>query len=212
MDPIFLFVGLVFMLTIVGIFLILGQNPKESNTSETTILRTNFIPSQMYMGGDGLGGLAVSERTRQICLFKSASSRPELFPTADLLGSYLIRNGEIVGEGKRSFPAQVVTFSQELHLQKESLIDNLYMDSLQSGNQRIDLLVMVYDPDEPILSINFLNMDTQEGDILFEKSLSTATHWHNVLDGLILEADQLAGAPAKASPENETKEMAEILP
>ena len=162
----------------------------------------------MYMGGDGLGGLAVNERTRQICLFKSASSRPELFPTLDLIGSCLTKNGEVIREGKRSFPSQVVTFSQELYGQKEALIESLQTDSLQSGKQRIDLLVMVYDPDEPILSINFLNEDTQEGDIHFEKSLSNATHWYNVLDGLILEADQLAGAPLKSSSEKDTKEMA----
>lgn len=200
------------MSTIVGLFLILGHNPKGSKTSEKKIDGTDFIPSQMYMGGDGLGGLAVNERTHQICLFKSASSRPELFPVADLIGSYLIKNGEIVGEGKRSFPNQVVTFSQELHRQKESLIKSLHMGSLQGRNQRIDLLVMVYDPDEPILSINFLNMDTEEGSIIFEKGLSTATHWHYVLDGLILEADHLAGAPLEATPEKEVKEMAKTAP
>ncbi len=212
MDPILLFVGLVLMLTIVGLVLALGQNSKGSNTSETATIKADFIPTQMYRGSDGLGGLAVNERTHQICLFKSASSRPELFPTADLIASYLIRNGEIVGETKRSFPSQVVTFSQQLDDHKQSLIESLTTDSSESSHQRIDLLVLVYDPNDAILSINFLNMPANEGDILFEKSLSTATHWHNVLHGLILQADQMAGAPPKAPAENATKEMAGISP
>ena len=31
---------------------------------------------------------------------------------------------------------------------------------------------------------------TKANGILFEKALITAKHWHNVLDGLILQADQ----------------------
>ncbi len=199
-------------ITIGGLFFILGHTPQKQNTSTEKIEGTDFIPTQMYMGDNGLGGLAVNERTHQICLFKSHSSPPELFPIADLIGSYLIKNGEIVSEGKRSFPNQVVTFSQDLHRQKESLIKNLHMDSLQGGNQRIDLLVMVYEPDEPILAINFLDMDTQEGGILFEKSLSTAKHWHDVLDGLILQADQLAQAQSVETSKKEAKEMAKTAP
>ncbi len=212
MDPILLLIGLVFLLVVVGIFLILGQNSKDSNKTETGVIRADFVPTQMYRGGDGLGGLAVNERTRQICLFKTASSRPELFPTADLIGVSLIKNGEIVSEGIRSFPSQVVTFSLQLQQHKESLIESLHTNSQETGTQRIDLLVMVYDPDEPTLLINFLSMDTLEGDILFGKSLSTATHWHNVLNGLILEADKLAGAPPKASPPKEANEMVNVSP
>ncbi len=206
MDLIFLFFGLVVMITIIGLFLILGQNTKEPKISDEKIEGTDFIPSQMYMGSDGLGGLAVNERTHQICLFKSPTSPPRLLPLADLISSYLFKNGELLGEGKRSHPKEIVTYTQELHRQKESLMKTLHIGSSKDGNQRIDLLVMVHDPDEPLLVVNFLDMETKEGGILFEKGLSTAKHWHNVLDGLILEADQLARLHSESTQE---KEMAE---
>ena len=191
MNALLLFCGLVVIIIIVGLFFILGHTHNEPKQSAKRIEGLNFIPSQMYMGSDGLGGLAVNERTHQICLFKSTSSPPRLFPIADLIGSFLIKNGELVGEGKRSYPKEIVTFGKELHRQKESLIKNLDISSTNS-NQRIDLLVAVHDPEEPILAVNFLDMETKKGGILFEKAMSTATHWHYVLDGLILEADRVA--------------------
>ena len=163
----------------------------------------------MFMGSDGLGGLAVNERTGQLCLFTSPSSSPRLFPIADLVGSYLIKNGKILGEGKRSFPKKIVTYEKELHSQKESLIHSLHIGSSSEGNQRIDLLGAVHDEDEPLLVVNFLDIETKEGGILFEKSLSTATHWHLVLDGLILEADRVARLQSEATT---GKKMAKAAP
>jgi hypothetical protein len=52
--------------------------------------------------------------------------------------------------------------------------------------------VIVHDQENPIHIVNFLDMETKEGGILFEKAISTAKHWQYVLEGLILQADQLA--------------------
>ena len=191
------------MITILGLFVILGHAPKEQQPSTKKIEGTDFIPSQMYMGTDGLGGLAVNERTQQICLFSSPTSSPQLFPIADLIGSFLVKNGEILGEGVRRCPEQVVTFRNERDSQKESLIKSHHIGCSNEGIQRIDLFVLVYDLDEPLFMVNFLDMETKEGGILFEKSLSTAKHWHYVLDGLILEADKNARSQAETPQENE---------
>jgi len=120
MDAISLFLGLVVAGIIIGILVILSYTPRGQNTSDSkeTIEGTNFIPSQMFMGTDGLSGLAVNERTRKICLLKSPSSAPLLLPITDLIGSYFIKNGESEGEEKRSFPKEIVTFSNELHRKK----------------------------------------------------------------------------------------------
>ena len=205
MESLALFLSLVVVVVVGGIFFILSHTPQGETESAKKIEGTNFIPSQMFMGNDGLGGVAVNERTHQICLFKSPTAPPILLPITDLLGSYLVKNGEILGEGKRSYPKEIVTFVSGLHRKKESLIKNLYITSPR-GNERIDLLIVVHDFDDPILVVNFLDMETKEGGILFEKAMSTATHWHYVLDGLILEADRSARIQAEVSQENELAE------
>jgi len=147
--------------------------------------------------------------THQIFLFTSPSTPPRLLRITDLIGSYLIKNGEVLGEGKRCYPEEILTFLSEIQSPTEDLIKSLHIESSQEPNQRIDLFVVVHDQDNPIHVVNFLDMETKEGGILFEKAISTARHWQYVLEGLILQADQLAQFQIEATPE---KEMAEAAP
>ena len=209
MDAVFLFVGIVVAITIGGLFLILGQTPSKKDASSEKIEGTDFVPSQMYMGSDGLGGLAVNERTHQICLIASPTSPARVLQLDDLVASYLIKNGELLGEGTRNQTQEISTFLQELQHQKETLISSLYPGGWSSeGNQRIDLIVVVRDEEDPMQVVNFLDMETKEGSTAYEKSLNTATHWHYVLDGLILQADQLSQLDSEATPQNEMAESA----
>ncbi len=162
----------------------------------------------MFMGKDNLGGLAVNEHTHQICLFTAPSAPPLLLPITDLIGSYLINNGEVLGEGKRSYPEEILTFSNEIQAQTEDQIKSLHIESPHGPNQRIDLVVLVHDKDNPIHIVNFLDMETKEGGILFEKAISTANHWQYVLEGLILQADQLTGFQSEITQEQEMAETA----
>jgi hypothetical protein len=208
MDAIILFGGLVVALIVGGIIFAFSLTPRRPNTSAKKIEGTDFIPSQMFMGKDNLGGLAVNEHTHQICLITSPSAPPRLLPITDLIGSYLINNGEVLGEGKRSEPEEIMTFLNEIQSTTEDLIKSLHIQSSHGPNQRIDLLVVVHDQDEPIHVVNFLDMETKEGGILFEKAISTAKHWQYVIEGLILQADQLASVQSETTPEKETAEAA----
>lgn len=210
MDAIFFGGGLLVALIIGGIFFALSLTPRGPNTSSAEKIEgTDFIPSQMFMGKDNLGGLAVNEHTHQICLFTAPSAPPLLLPITDLIGSYLINNGEVLGEGKRSYPEEILTFSNEIQAQTEDQIKSLHIESPHGPNQRIDLVVLVHDKDNPIHIVNFLDMETKEGGIIFEKAISNAKHWQYVLEGLILQADQLAGFQSEITQE---QEMAETAP
>ena len=209
MDAIILFWGLVVALIVGGIIFTLSLTPRGRNISSQKIEGNDFTPSQMFMGKDNLGGLAINERTHQICLFESPISLPRVLPITDLIGSYFINNGNILDKGKRRYPEEILTFLHEIQGPTEDLIKTLHIQSSQEPNQRIDLLVVVHDQENPIHIVNFLDMETKEGGILFEKAISTAKHWQYVLEGLILQADQLARLQSETAQE---KEMAEATP
>jgi hypothetical protein len=209
MDAIILFEGLIVALIVGGIIFALSLTPRGQKSSAQNVEGTDFIPSQMFKGKDNQGGLAVNEHTHQICLFESSTSPPLLLPITDLIGSYLIKNGEVFGERKRSYPEEILTFLNEIQDPTEDLIKNLHIASPQETNQRIDLLVVVHDQDNPIHIVNFLDMETKEGGILFEKAISTAKHWQYVLEGLILQADQLARVQSEITQE---QKVAEAVP
>ena len=209
MDAITLFGVLVVILIIGGIIFALGLTQRGQNTSAEKIKGSDFTPSQMFMGKDNLGGLAINERTHQICLFESPTSPPRVLPITNLIGSFFTHNGQILGQGKRSFPEETLMFSDKIEGPTEDLIKSLHIDSPQGTNQRIDLLVVVHDQDNPIHIVNFLDMETKEGGILFEKAISTAKHWQYVLEGLILQADQLARVQSEITQE---QNVAEAVP
>ncbi len=168
------------------------ESSSKKKKKENRIQGTSFIPSQMFMGSDGLGGIAVNDQTLNICLLHSPAAPPRLLHISSLVGSFLVKNGEVLQETLRTGPKALISFQEFMHPNAERLIKSWETCSLQKDNQRIDLIVWIHDEDEPFHVVNFLNMETKEGGILYEKSLGTATHWHNVLVGLIHQADQHA--------------------
>ena len=125
-----------------------------------------------------------------------------------------MKNGEVLKETLRTGPKSLISFQNVMHSNVERLIKSWETSSFHKDNQRIDLIVWIHDEDEPFHIVNFLNMETKEGGILYEKSLGTATHWHNVLDSLILQADQharLQTEPAQQGPENPLASVADEL-
>ncbi len=192
MDLIFPFLGFTVIVIAGGIIFSLGLTARTRKTSSQTVEGTDFIPSQMFMGKDNLGGIAISEHTHQICLFKSPESPPLVLPITDLIGVFLVNNGEMLREKKRTYPQESIDFFDEVQIPKEGLVQSLHIESTQGPTQRIDLVILIHDENEPIHLINFLNMETKEGGIVFEKAITTAKHWQNVMEGLLFQADQLA--------------------
>ncbi len=185
---------LVFLVcTIVGaIVLTVSMSPSGKHEQEKPIQGTSFIPSQMFMSHDGLGGIAVNDQTLQICLLNTPALPPRLLPITALVGTFLVKNGEFLGEGLRTGPKALLSFQKLMHSNVERLIKSWQATTSHKDNQRIDLIVLIHDEHDPLHVVNFLDMETKEGGILYEKALSTAKHWHYVLDGLILQADQHA--------------------
>jgi hypothetical protein len=192
MDFALMFVVLLVCLAFGAIMLTVSMGPpKENKKEESRIQGTSFIPSQMFMSTEGHGGIAVNEHNLNICLLQTPTAPPRLLHISNLVGSFLVKNGAVHNETLRTAPKSLISFQKLMHPNAERLIKSWQTSSSQKDNQRIDLMVWIHDEDEPFHVVNFLNMETKEGGILFEKSLDTATHWHKVLKGLIHQADQL---------------------
>jgi len=215
MDFTLMFVVLLVCLALGAIVLTLSLSPSTKNKKEeNTIQGTSFIPSQMFMGNDGLGGIAVNDQTLKICLLHTPAVPPRLLHISSLVGTFLVKNGEVLKETLRTGPKSLISFQNVMHSNVERLIKSWETSSSHKDNQRIDLIVWIHDEDEPFHIVNFLNMETKEGGILYEKALGTATHWHSVLDGLILQADQharLQTEPDQEGPENPLASVADEL-
>lgn len=191
MDGMIFFLAGWVLLVGLGIFFVLTLPEKSTPVQPSKLPGVDFLPTQMYQGSDGMGGLAINEETYQLCLLKNGTSHPRIFPLKDLIGSFLIKNGELIGQGLRTRPKKIQQFKKMVQQQIQDRIGPGDSPQLSGSNQCIDLIVAVHDEEEPLHVVNFLDMETKVGGILYEKSISTAKHWHALLDGFILKADHL---------------------
>ncbi len=200
MDFTVVFLILVGVIGLGAIFMILHSKPPEKALPQEKIEGTNFIPSQMFMGSDGLSGIAVNEQQQTVCLLGLPSATPRILSSTQLVGSLVVKNSEILEQGVRSVPEDLPKWFEQQQRSLQRHINQLNHDPTGRSNQRIDLIAILHDPEDPFHTVNTLDMDTKEGGILFEKALGTARHWHAILDGLLLQADQFVNVRQKTMP------------
>ncbi len=189
MDPLILLAAAVILALVIAIPFILTLPQTASKTSLPPLADADFIPTQMYREPTGMGGIAVNEQTQQICLLQHAGTPPRLLPLTDLLGTVLLKNGERVHETFRTSPADVLSHVSGLRKTISPYIASHIGSDSTHSNQRIDLLIAIGDEDDPLHHVNFLDMDTKEGGIFFEKAFSTGNYWFEIIHSLILKAD-----------------------
>ncbi len=179
------------ILIIFAILFVLNLPSNASKTQNTKLPGLDFIPTQMYRGTDGAGGLALNEETSQTCLLKNASSPPRLVPLGDLVGIVLMKNGEMIRQRFRTRPKSLQLFVKAVQDQIQPLMNPESHSKGDSSNQRIDLILAIHDEADPLHIVNFIDMETKEGGILFEKAMGNGKHWYYLLDGLILKGDHM---------------------
>lgn len=185
------------LLVLGAILLMLSLSPSGKKGPQKPIKGTNFIPSHMFMSNDGHCGLAVNDQSLRLCLLKNPEIPPQLLPISGLVGSFLVKNGEFLVKRLRTGPKALISFQTIMHSNVERLISSWRTTASPHDNQRIDLIVLTHNESDPLHVVNFLDMETKEGGILYEKALSTATHWHAMMNDLILHADQQARLQAE---------------
>ena len=191
MDGIAVFFAILMVLVIFALIFTLSLPNSSQKESKEKLPGLEFIPTQMYRGTDGAGGLAVNEETYQTCLLKDASTPPRLVPLGDLVGLVLVKNGEMIRQRFRTRPKSLQLFVQAVQDRIQPLISPENNSGGDTSNQRIDLILAIHDEEDPLHIINFLDMETKEGGILFEKAMGNAKHWYYLLDGLILKGDHM---------------------
>jgi hypothetical protein len=185
----FLFFWFVFIISAMAfVFNLSSKSPQELVPKVSGL---DFTPTQMVRASDGRSGLAINEHTCHLCLIKHALTPPHLLSVRSLLGTFLVKNGELVGQGLRTQPPSIQGVLKGIQPKIQAEMDSWRHADCGTGNQRIDLIVAIHDEQEPLHILNFLNLETKEGGILFEKAMNTAKHWHYLLDGFILKADHL---------------------
>ena len=99
----------------------------------------------------------------------------------ELLYVAIIKDGEILTKSGRSNDNYSVLMDNYLEKQKNSEIV-----------EKITLLLIVNDTDNPIFEIEFLNLSVKKqssSEYLYQEAIKNAQHWHSLIEVLITHAD-----------------------
>lgn len=211
MEMAFVFVS-VFMVLIIlfaGVYLLIERSSARGSVSERPrsmppSLSMDFIPTQVYVDSASGNGVAVNEATKQVGFLKPGTKLLQTVACTDLIASFLVKNGNVIGRAIRSYPPTLAQCTQVEGLAGGS------SSSTSDGHfpvQKIELVTVINDAEQPVHRVPFLDMDVKEGGVLYEQAMRNAKHWHLLIGNLIRQADCHSQA-MNSSEEDETHRRA----
>ncbi|WP_447968854.1 hypothetical protein [Nitrospira sp. M1] len=162
----------------------------------STFAETQFTPTQMYLDQAGQHGIALNESTRTICVIHSTTHPPQLLQFTELAGSFILKNGTIIQSTLRTHPQEYAVRANTLQEQMGAINPvKAPISSSNTHNQKVELCVATLEQELSIHRISFLDMETKEGGILFNKAMASTKHWHHLLSDLIQQANDVKTQP-----------------
>ncbi|MCA9471105.1 MAG: SHOCT domain-containing protein [Nitrospirales bacterium] len=164
---------------------------------QTALPGTNFIPSQMYLDNVGGEGIALNESMKTLCFIQSATLPPKLLHYTNLLAVLLVKNQAILSDTLRTYPKDFSALALESKKDIQTSFENQPQTSPGESNQKIDLWVVMKEENTQTHTVNFLDMDTKEDGILFNKAMGTARYWYQLISDLVHQASgsEIVGVP-----------------
>lgn len=148
----------------------------------------NFSATQHYIGRDGNSCLAIDEQQKKICLITGNSTR--VIPYKDIHSSEIFEDGITVTKTARASQIGGALIGGLALGGVGAIIGGLSGRTETHGKvKRIDLRITINDTTNPIYDVNFLDLETDKGSMVYEAAIRQARQWHAMLEVIIKRAD-----------------------
>jgi len=181
--------------------------------SSSTFAETSFTPTQMYLDHVGGTGIAVNESTHTICVIQSTAQPPHFSRFTELTASFILKNGEVMHTTLRTHPQEYADMANALQVQLQTRTEPLPPTPIgHTKNQKIELCLALFGQESSIHVINFLDMETKEEGIIFNKAMTSTKHWHHLLSDLIQQANGVkTRSESGQSPDRHSQDTAALV-
>ena len=193
-----LFVFIVVMAVVLFSFS-LNSRDKDSHVSpQLAHCPAGFVPTFAYMEKYGGAGIALDQQSKTFRLVKPDSPNHIVVPHHNLRAAIVLQDGIPIATAVRNDPDA----QQALTIALESIVGGAPPTEGQSPQptgaiERIDLNIIHKAPDDPIHSVNFLNMEAKVGGFIYNDAVQHVKMRQDLLAALIHLADQ---APTPVAP------------
>lgn len=177
------------------LFLTGGQASTKDREQPTIACPPGFSPSLVYVDSYGGTSVAYDEHQQAIYLIKPDGQPPLLVPRHNILASAFFEDNTLIAKSLRSdeegkqLLAHLVTEDIQVMFQDQQ--DQLKISEETGGRglcSGIDLKILINDRDQPVYTINFLNMEAKRGGLIYNEAIGYGKTWQNILSFLIRQA------------------------
>jgi len=139
----------------------------------------------------GGSGIAFDQESKTLCLVKPETSNHLVVPHHNLRAAIVLQDGAPIATAVRNDPDA----QQALKVVLESLGGNPPSTESQPAQPSfaigsIDLKIIHQFPEDPIHSVNFLNMESKVGGFIYNDAVQQIQKWQDLLAALIHLADR----------------------
>ena len=207
------FVVIVVILGMGIVLSLLGKTTPPQAPAPSTFANTNFTPTQMYLNNAGGTGIALNETSKTLCVMQSSTLPPQLVHFTDLVAAFVLKNDSIIHKTLRRHPKEIAIIAKGFQSKLTAGSGQESMTPPSSGDQtqKIDLCLIIHAQESQLHIVNFLDMDTKEKGILFNKAMVSAKHWYQLLSDLIQQANGQE-TPQDSSPPQTDSNTQSLVP
>ena len=151
----------------------------------------DFNPTFVYMEKYGGSGIALDQGSKTLCLMRPKTPNHLVIPHHNLRASIILQDGTPIAIAVRNDPEA----QQALKIALESMAGGASPTEGQSPQpsgaiESIDLKIIHTSSEDPIHSVNFLNMEAKVGGFIYNDAVQQVKMWQDLLAALVHLADQ----------------------
>lgn len=168
------------------------RNNKHTNKSHDVFNNLkDFNPTEVYLSGTSGCSIGYDSERKKICVLNH-EHHPTIYEYKDILQSELNIDGETILKQSTTGTVGRAILGGLLGGGVGAIIGGVTSSKMQKEKiNRIDLKLSVNDSKNPFYKINFLNLETKKGDLIYIASFAQAERWHGIIATLIQQSNNL---------------------
>lgn len=183
---------LIILVIIGAVIFSIVRNNKHTNKSQDVFNHLkDFNTTEVYLSGTSGCSIGYDSERKKICILNT-EHQPVIYGYKDILQSELNVDGETILKQSTTGTVGRAILGGLLGGGVGAIIGGVTGSKTQKKKiNRIDLKLSLNDSKNPFYKINFMNLQTKKGDILYVASFAQAERWQGIIATLIQQANNL---------------------
>ena len=208
------FIPILIFIIVVAVLMVLfmgGDSGKKNQGPKIIGCPPGFNPALAYMEKYGETGIAYDETQKLLCVLHQETNQSRVLSPANILAAAFLEDGMVLAKSLRTDEQGKALLSSLLTEEIKVLFEDITEASTTTPegankptSQTIELKILINDPDNPVQTLNFLNMEAKRGGLIYNEASANAKNWQDLLGFLIRLAGKKTPQPqAQGAPQSQ---------